>query len=139
MSKFAVLLTLSCIVFCTLSLALADTLTAKVNQAAYDYASAMFKTTEVSVGECAAEQKERTGFFYICGTTTLEGNAFETAWTAASREYGSTDLSGEMTAEDAWESNGSGGQMLEVVVDDEFIVVDDGADGAVSVQSGQTF
>ncbi len=132
-------LALSLALLCTASLALADTLTLKINKPAYDYARAMFETAEVSENECSPEQKARTGFFYLCGTTTLTGDAFEAAWTPASREYGSTDLSGEATADDAWESTGSGNQGLEVVVEDEFIIVEYGPDGAVSVQSGQTY
>lgn len=135
MQKLVLLLTL----LCTAPLALADTLTLKVNKPAHDYALAMFKATEVSKNECSPEQKARTGFFYLCGTTTLAGDAFEAAWTPASREYGSTDLVGEAIADDAWESTGSGNQGLEVVVEDEFIIVEYGPDGAVSVQSGQTY
>lgn len=131
-------LLLSTLLFAT-PLAFADTLTAKVNKTAYDYALAMFAEAEVTESMCPAEKAERTGFFYLCGTTTLDGEALEGAWTPATRDYGATTLSEEEIADDAWESTGSGGQGLEVVVDGEFIIIEYGPAGEVSVQSGQTF
>ena len=120
-------------------LAFADTLTAEVNKTAYDYALAMFEEAEVTEAECSAEQVARTGFFYLCGQTTLAGDALEAAWTPATREYGARTLSEEEIADDAWEATGSGGQGLEVVVDGEFIVIEYTSEGVVSVQSGQTY
>jgi hypothetical protein len=124
---------------CAASPVFADTLTPETNQTAYDYALAMFGATEVSESECPAEQKSRTGFFYLCGKTALAGDAFEAAWIPATRDYGATDLMDAEIADDAWESTGAGGQGLEVVVEGEFILVEYGPDGAVSVRSSRTF
>ena len=127
------------VLLCAFSPVFADTLTPKINQTAYDYALAMFDATEVSESECPAEQKSRTGFFYLCGKTTLAGDAFEAAWTPATRAYGATDLADDAIADDAWESTGSGNQGLEVVVENEFILVEYSPDGTVSVRSSQKF
>lgn len=120
-------------------LSLAETLSAEVNRVAYDYAVAMFRTAHVTVTPCPAEQRARTGFFYLCGRTGLESEAFEAAWTPASRDYGSTDAAGTATTDDAWGSVGSGRQGLEVYVGDEFILVEYGPEGDVSVRSGRAY
>lgn len=135
MSKFVLFLALLGIV----SLAAADTLTVKVNKVAFDYATAMFGAAQVSAAECSAEEKEATGFFFRCGQTALEDDAFEAAWAKASREYGSADADGTPTADDAWSSVGSGEQGLETFVDGEFVTVSYGPDGDVTVRSGQTY
>lgn len=135
MKQHILLLTL----LCAASPAFADTLTPEINQTAYDYALAMFEVSEVGESECPAEQQSRTGFFYLCGKTALAGDAFEAAWTPATRDYGATDLMDAEIADDAWESTGAGGQGLEVVVEGEFILVEYGPDGTVSVRSSQKF
>lgn len=124
---------------CAAPSSLAETLTAASNGVAYKYAVAMFRAADVRVTPCPAEQRSRTGFFYLCGQTGLEGEAFKAAWTPASRDYGSTDAAGTATADDAWGSVGSGRQGLEVYVGGEFILVEYGPEGDVSVRSGRRY
>lgn len=121
------------------SLAIAETLTAEVNKVAYDYAVAMFEKADVTIAECSPEQEARRGFYYLCGKTSLEGEAFEAAWTAASAAYGATDGTDEAITEDGWGTTGTGNQGLPVYVDGEFILSQYSPDGDVSVQSGRTY
>ncbi len=51
----------------------------------------MFEKADGTVAEYSAEQKARRGFYYLCGKTSLESEAFEAAWTSASAAYGATD------------------------------------------------
>lgn len=132
-------LTVIFILLSALSLSLAETLTAEVNKVAYDYAVAMFEAADVTVAECAPEQKARRGFYYLCGKTSLEGDAFEAAWTPASAAYGATDEAGAAITADAWGATGAGNQGLSVYVDGEFIIGQYSPDGEVSVQSGRAY
>lgn len=135
----AILIVLSTFSLSLFSLSLAETLTPEVNKAAYDYAVAMFRAADVTVAECLPEQKARTGFFYLCGKTSLEGEAFEAAWTPASAAYGATDGAGAAITEAAWGVTGTGNKGLAVYVDGEFIIGQYGPSGDVSVQSGQVY
>jgi hypothetical protein len=135
MHRYLPLITL----LCAAPLSLAETLSAASNRVAYNYAVAMFRAADVRVTPCPAEQRERTGFLYLCGQTGLEGEAFEAAWTPSSRDYGSTDAAGRATAADEWVSVGSGRQGLAVYVEGEFIVAEYGPEGDVSVRSGRTY
>ncbi len=121
------------------SLSLAETLTAAVNKVAYDYAVAMFEAADVTVAECAPEQKARRGFYYLCGKTSLEGEAFEATWAPASAAYGATDGADAAITADAWGATGAGNRGLEVYVDGEFVIGQYSPGGEVSVQSGRAY
>ena len=127
------------ILLSALSLSLAETLTAEINKVAYDYAVAMFEAADVTIAECLPEQETRRGFYYLCGKTSLKGDAFEAAWTSASVEYGATDETDAAITKDAWGTTGTGNQGLPVYVEGEFIIGQYSPDGVVSVQSGRAY
>ena len=127
------------ILLAAFSLATAETLTAEVNKVAYDYAVAMFEQADVTMAECSPEQEARRGFYYLCGKTSLEGEAIEAAWTSASAAYSVSDETDEAITEDGWGTTGIGNQGLPVYVDGELILSQYGPDGDVSVQSGWTY